>query len=167
MAEIDTRLYIPENLMVKVDRATMAVSLESRAPLLDHRLFEAAFALPLGARFDGRRGKLPFRQLLAKDLGSTLVERPKQGFGIPLGAWFRGPLKEYLRESILAPSGLIRQIFPRPAIEDLIQMHLKGSRDQSARLWRLLVLERWYQCYGGNCAVPSIDSASNSAVPVL
>ena len=148
MGEVDCQLYVPENLMVKVDRATMAVSLESRAPLLDHRLFEAAFALPFSARFDGQRGKLPFRRLLTEDLGAAAVERPKQGFGIPLGTWFRGPLQDYLRESVLDADGLILQLFPRPAIENLIQMHQTGSRDQSARLWRLLVLGRWFECYG-------------------
>src|SRR5262249_24079972 len=84
MGEADCQLYVPEDLMVKVDRATMAVSLESRAPLLDHRLFEAAYALPFSDRFDGQRGKLPFRRLLTQDLGADAVERPKRGFGIPL-----------------------------------------------------------------------------------
>jgi asparagine synthase (glutamine-hydrolysing) len=148
MGEIDCQLYVPEDLMVKVDRATMAVSLESRAPLLDHRLFEAAFALPFGSRFDGRRGKLPFRRLLMQDLGTDAVERPKQGFGIPLGTWFRGPLKEYMRGALLDPNGLILQLFPRTAIENLIQMHMAGSRDQSARLWRLLMLGRWFENFG-------------------
>jgi asparagine synthase (glutamine-hydrolysing) len=161
MGEVDCQLYVPENLMVKVDRATMAVSLESRAPLLDHRLFEAAFALPFSARFDGRRGKLPFRHLLTQDLGVEAVERPKQGFGIPLGTWFRGPLQEYLREAILDTNGLILQLFPRSAIENLIRLHLTGSRDQSARLWRLLMLGRWFECYGRQPAPISSPALTN------
>ena len=90
MGEIDCQLYVPEDLMVKVDRATMAVSLESRAPLLDHRLFEAAFALPFSSRFDGRRGKLPFRHLLTKDLGSDAVQRPSKALAFRWEPGFAG-----------------------------------------------------------------------------
>jgi asparagine synthase (glutamine-hydrolysing) len=156
MAAVDSRFYIPEDLMVKVDRASMAVSLEARAPLLDHVLFDAAARIPLGLRFDGRLGKLPFRTSLTADLGAAFVNRPKQGFAVPLGAWFRGPLREQLHATLLDPDGIVADILPRQKAQTLIDMHLQGSRDQSHRLWRLFVLQRWYSVYG---RAPALSAA--------
>jgi asparagine synthase (glutamine-hydrolysing) len=148
MAAVESQFYVPEDLMVKVDRASMAVSLEARAPLLDHHLFEAAASVPLASRFNGRLGKLPFRTLLEADLGSEFVNRPKSGFAVPLGMWFKGPLREESRETLLDPLGIVTEILPRREVEALIEMHDRGTRDQSARLWRLFALQRWHAIFG-------------------
>jgi asparagine synthase (glutamine-hydrolysing) len=141
---MDRQLYIPEDLMVKSDRTSMAASLEVRAPLLDHKLFELVARMPLSTRFDGSVGKLPFRRALRKDLGHEFVARPKQGFTVPLGQWFREELREPLRASLLQQDGIIRGLFPERAIRRLVDAHQHGSRDQSPRLWRLYMLAVWH-----------------------
>jgi len=148
MCAVDRRHYIPEDLMVKVDRTSMAVSLEARAPLLDHKLFELMGRMPLATRFDGRLGKLPFRQILGEELGPAFVDRPKRGFSVPLGSWFRGPLGEELRQTLGRRGGIVRQLFRPRTVQRLIDAHRSGSRDQSPRLWKLYMLEKWYDQYG-------------------
>jgi asparagine synthase (glutamine-hydrolysing) len=148
MAAVDSQFYVPEDLMVKVDRASMAVSLEVRSPLLDHHLFDAAARIPLRLRFDGVRGKLPFRTRLAADLGAAFVDRRKSGFAVPLGAWFRGPLRDEAHQTLLDPAGIVSTILHRRDIEGLLSMHERGTRDQSPRLWRLFALQRWYRTFG-------------------
>lgn len=157
MCRTDRRFYLPEDLMVKVDRTSMRVSLEVRAPLLDHKLFELAARMPLEYRFDGKRGKLPFRRILAKELGIGFVDRPKRGFSVPLGKWFRGALRDELRDTLLASSGIVASLFDRRKVRRLIETHQTGSRDQSPRLWKLYMLEKWNACYGkGNRSRPPV-----------
>ncbi|MBN2296045.1 MAG: asparagine synthase (glutamine-hydrolyzing) [Pirellulales bacterium] len=148
MCSFDRRFYIPEDLMVKVDRTSMSVSLEARAPLLDHILFELSSRMPLELKFDGAQGKLPFKRLLAKDFDESFVNRPKRGFAVPLGKWFRGDLYNEFNDVLLGRNGFVRSIIPAKCIERLIGGHVKGSRDQSPRLWKLYVLEKWYSQYG-------------------
>ena len=148
MCRFDQRFYIPEDLMVKVDRTSMRVSLEARAPLLDHKLFELIGRMPLSTRFDGRVGKLPLRRILAGELGQEFVDRPKRGFSVPLGTWFRNELKEELRDTLLEREGIVASLFPRDKIEHLIDRHQRGSRDQSPRLWKLYMLQKWADCHG-------------------
>ena len=142
---MDRQLYIPEDLMVKSDRTSMRTSLEVRAPLLDHKLFELVARMPLSTRFDGNVGKLPFRTSLRRELGEEFVDRPKKGFSVPLGNWFREELREPLRTTLLEPSGIIGSLFPERVIRRLIDGHRNGTRDQSARLWRLYMLAMWYE----------------------
>jgi asparagine synthase (glutamine-hydrolysing) len=149
MTGVDTELYLPEDLMVKVDRTAMACSLEVRAPLLDHRLVDAAAGLTLAQKFNGRLGKLPFRETLTHDLGDEFVDRPKKGFSVPLGSWFRGPLRTMVRERLL-DSPLLSDLFPRTFLQSILDAHTHGSRDQSVRLWKLLMLEQWSERYGGS-----------------
>ena len=148
MCMLDRQFYIPEDLMTKVDRTSMGVSLEARAPLLDHKLFELVARMPLETRFDGSHGKLPFRSILAGELGQSFVDRPKQGFSVPLGAWFRGPLRDELYDTLLRSDGIVTSIFSRGTTEKLIDNHCRGSRDQSHRLWKLYMLQQWHDCYG-------------------
>lgn len=142
---MDRQLYIPEDLMVKSDRVSMHASLEVRAPLLDHKLFELVARAPLSTRFDGRVGKLPFRKMLRGEFGSKFVDRPKKGFSVPLGSWFRGQLREPLRETLLQHDGIVTSLFPRQALRRLVDGHQNGTRDQSARLWRLYMLALWHE----------------------
>ncbi len=148
MCRTDRRFYIPEDLMVKVDRASMKVSLEARAPLLDHKLFELVGRMPLKTRFDGRTGKLPFRRILAGELGRDFVDRPKRGFSMPLGDWFRGELRDELRDTLLRTGGIVGSLLARSEIERIIDAHQTGSRDQSHRLWKLYMLQKWHTAYG-------------------
>ncbi len=145
MCSMDRQLYIPEDLMVKSDRTSMRTSLEVRAPLLDHRLFELVARMPLRTRYDGRDGKLPFRAALQKELGREFVQRPKQGFAVPLGRWFREELRQPLRAALLRKHGIIGNLFPERAIRRLVDGHQNGARDQSARLWRLYMLDMWHE----------------------
>lgn len=147
----DSRFYIPEDLMVKVDRCAMAVSLESRAPLLDHKLFEIAMSMPVSQKFDEKQGKIPLRQILEKDLPQSVRMRGKRGFSMPVGRWFRDrtALLDRFQDLVLAPGSLCQQVFPRKNISGLVHDHLNHSRDQSGRLWRLFMLENWAQSFGG------------------
>ncbi len=154
----DQRIYIPEDLMVKVDRTSMATSLEARAPLLDHKLFEFVGRMPLETRFDGRHGKLPFRQQLTADLGPDFVARPKQGFAVPLDLWFRHELRDDLYATLLSPEALVTSLFGRQTVETLIQNLWRGGRAQGPRLWRLYMLEKWHENHG-QCRSDSPTSA--------
>ncbi len=146
---VDTRFFVPEDAMVKVDRSSMAVSLEARTPLLDHELFEIVAQMPIETRYDGRYGKLPFRDILLNDMGPEFVDRPKKGFAIPIGRWFREELKNDLYDTLLGAPSLLSQLFKSNDIHRLIKMHETGARDLSPQLWRLYILEKWHSIHGG------------------
>jgi asparagine synthase (glutamine-hydrolysing) len=136
----DLLTYLPEAILVKVDRAAMNVSLETRAPLLDHRLLE--FVLQLPARHTRRKRLL--KSLLYRRVPRALVERPKQGFGVPLGKWFRGDLRDLVHDA-LTPAGLrAAGIDDYRPVQRLLESHMTGAFDESPRLWALLVLRLWH-----------------------
>ncbi|MBI4773113.1 MAG: asparagine synthase (glutamine-hydrolyzing) [Deltaproteobacteria bacterium] len=150
MCKADIRLYVPEDLMVKVDRTSMAVSLEARCPFLDHELFEFVSKSPTTMRFRGGNGKIPLRRVLARDLGRSFVERPKKGFAVPLGHWFRKELREELSDILCSSSSFVSTLFPNGFLPSLLKAHQHGSRNLSNRIWPLLVLEKWHRTYGGS-----------------
>lgn len=139
---VDTLTYLPDDILVKVDRASMASSLETRTPYLDPRLIEFAWALPLNQRIRGNQGKWLLRRLLDRYVPRALVERPKQGFGIPLGVWLRGPLRGWaealLSESSLKEGGLINSAYVR----ETWRSHLAGSNNEYG-LWTVLMYQLW------------------------
>jgi asparagine synthase (glutamine-hydrolysing) len=138
---IDIKTYLVGDILTKVDRASMAHSLEVRVPLLDHKFVEWISSLPPKYKLKGREGKYALKKSLESHLPHDVLYRPKMGFGVPLANWFRGPLKERLRSRIveggLANTGLFNQQY----LEKLVSQHQSGARDHSAVLWSLLMFE--------------------------
>jgi asparagine synthase (glutamine-hydrolysing) len=141
----DSLAYLPEDLLVKMDRATMANSLEARAPLLDHVLFEFAARLPTRRKIHRGRTKVVLREVAHRLMPRELVERPKMGFGVPIGTWFREDLGERYREVVLAPDALIRDHLDVAPAARLLDEHRAGTAEHGPRLWSLLMLELWAQ----------------------
>ena len=145
----DALTYLPGDILCKVDRAAMAISLETRVPFLDHRVAELAWRLPLPLKVRGSTGKWVLRRLLDTLVPRTLIERPKAGFTMPVGGWLRGPLRPWA-EALLAEDRLIRENFLDPIpIRRLWARHLTGRHDEMPRLWAVLMFQAWLETSHG------------------
>jgi asparagine synthase (glutamine-hydrolysing) len=144
---LDLQSYLPEDLLVKVDIASMAHSLEARSPFLDHRLVEFAVSLPSEWKLRGRKGKYILKDTFRNMLPAEIVRRGKMGFGVPVSEWFRRELREYLREILFDRKTLDRGYFDPAEVRRLVDCHVAGSEDNGYRLWALLVLELWHRAY--------------------
>jgi len=140
----DQMTYLPNDLLVKVDIATMAVSLEARAPFLDHHVIEFAASLPQNLKARRLTTKYLLKKVLRKLLPSENLKRRKMGFGVPIGHWFRGQMQPFLREVVLSDKAMRRGLFKPDEVRQLVELHTRGERDYSHQLWTLLMLELWF-----------------------
>jgi asparagine synthase (glutamine-hydrolysing) len=145
MQATDLETYLPGDLLVKMDIATMAYSVEARSPFLDHRLMEFAATLPPEHKLDAAGGKRLLKQTLRRVLPDEILERPKMGFGVPLARWFREELRQLPADVLLDPRAVARGYFRRTEIEDMIKEHHDHVNDHSQRLWALLQFEMWHR----------------------
>ena len=143
MMYCDAVSYLPDDILCKVDRASMAVSLETRVPFLDHRVAELAARIPLAMKLRGGTGKHILRKLLYREAPKELFERPKSGFGIPVGEWIKGPLRPWA-EDLLDPAAIRSQGWFNPdAVALRWRQHLSGNRDSTPALWAILMFQAW------------------------
>ncbi|MCK5354646.1 MAG: asparagine synthetase B, partial [Methyloprofundus sp.] len=136
---LDIKTYLPGDILTKVDRASMAHALEVRVPLLDHELVEWIAKLPPDLKLNKKEGKYIFKKGLEPYLPNDILYRPKMGFGVPLASWFKGPLKEQVRESLLGERMADCGLFNQPFLTKVVDQHQRGLRDYSTTIWSLLM----------------------------
>jgi asparagine synthase (glutamine-hydrolysing) len=147
MQYYDTLTYLPDDIMTKVDRCSMAVALEAREPMLDHRLVEFTWTLPPRYKFDGKQSKRLLRKVLHRYVPRELVERPKMGFSIPLAAWLRGDLRAWA-DDLLSPGRLSADgIFDAGEVRQLWDQHQSGAANREHVLWNVLMFQAWKRHY--------------------
>jgi len=141
--------YLTNDILVKVDRAAMAVSLETRVPFLDHGLYEFAARLPAHMKVRSGATKWLLRQVLYRHVPQSLIDRPKAGFGIPLAAWLRGELREWA-ENLLSPASLNRSgMFDVQRVRQAWQLHQSGAANRHHQLWCVLMYQAWHEHWHG------------------
>ena len=142
---VDQHTYLPDDLLVKVDIASMANSLEARSPLLDHKVMEFAASLPENLKLRGATTKYLLKKIAAKLVPPAVIYRKKMGFGVPIAAWFRHELKDFAQATLLSEKALKRGIVKPAAVTELVRSHVAGERDHAFKIWNLLMLELWFE----------------------
>jgi asparagine synthase (glutamine-hydrolysing) len=149
MLYADCHQWLADNLLERGDRMSMAASLELRPPFLDHRLVELAFSLPSRMKVRRSTGKWVVKELARRHLPPAIVDRPKVGFRVPLDEWFRGALRPMAADLLDSPSSFVGQVMDRAAVRALLDSHARGRTNEEMRIWTLLSLEVWHNCYFG------------------
>jgi asparagine synthase (glutamine-hydrolysing) len=147
LLDVDTQTYLPDQLLVKMDIASMAHSLEVRSPLLDHTFMEMAANLPLSAKVSRGTGKRLLKDAIRPWIPSRVLDRRKQGFTMPISGWLRNELRNLPTTVLLDTRACERGLFERQSVERLITEHQRGTRDNSTKLWALIQLELWFRTY--------------------
>jgi asparagine synthase (glutamine-hydrolysing) len=150
----DMARYLPGDVLVKVDRASMSVGLEARCPLLDHRVVEFAWRLPTQAKLRGGTTKWILRQVLRRYVPDTLFNRPKAGFNVPIGTWLAGPLRDWAEDLFTTSRSVNDGLIDHARVASIWREHLTGRRDRGCELWAVLMLQAWLAA-AGNRAGPS------------
>lgn len=156
---LDMKTYLAGDILTKVDRASMAHSLEVRVPILDHKLVEWMSGLSPGLKLHGREGKYVLKKAMEPYLPDDILYRPKMGFAVPLASWFRGPLRERVRKAVLGPVLARTGFFDQNFLRELVDQHQSGRRDNSAAIWSLLMFESFYRQLEGTEDVGSVAAA--------
>lgn len=144
---VDTITYLPGDLLVKADIASMANSLEARSPFLDHKLMEFAASIPASMKLRGMTTKYILKKAFSNVLPKEILSRSKQGFGVPVGSWFRNELKDYARATLLSRQSIKRGYFNEKVIENMLDEHVLGKIDHGHRIWSLINLELWHNTF--------------------
>ncbi|MCP5363693.1 MAG: asparagine synthase (glutamine-hydrolyzing) [Hyphomicrobiales bacterium] len=147
MLQLDCQRYLPDNLLERGDRMTMAASVECRPPFLDHNLVELAFSLPSSLKVRGGTTKWILKRVARSYLPAEIIDRPKLGFKIPLDDWFRSELRGFAQDKLLGESSFSRQFLSRPFIERMLHRHMNERADEASRIWTLLCLEIWHETF--------------------
>jgi asparagine synthase (glutamine-hydrolysing) len=159
MMRLDFETYLPDDVLTKVDRMSMAHSIESRVPLLDNQVIDFAASLPASLKIRNGRRKHVLKEAVRNLLPRDILNRRKQGFGVPLGVWFRGGLSDLLSDVLASPRTRQRGYFEPAFVDRLVGEHRAGKRDHTLRLWQLMVFELWHREYldagAGEAAVES------------
>ena len=137
--------YLPDDILVKVDRSAMSVGLESCVPLLDHRIVEFAWQLPVKSIVRDGKGKWPLQQVLKRYVPNDLVDRPKMGFNLPVAEWIRGPLRSWA-EDLLSEDRLLGEgYFDTSTVQNMLKEHMSGQRDWYVLIWRIIAFQSWLE----------------------
>jgi len=167
---VDTKAYLANDILVKVDRMAMAHSLEVRAPLLDHRVMEFAASVPSRLKYHRGTAKYLLKRFVERRVPPSAVHRPKMGFSIPVGRWLRTDLRDLARDLLLSPRATERGYFVPAAVRTLWEDHQRGARDHAHHLWALMMLEMWHRVFvdggaaDGAASAPSSPAASHSPI---
>jgi len=164
---LDYKTWLVGDINTKVDRASMAHSLEVREPLMDHKLVEWQASLPSSLKIRGQEGKWLFKKAFEPKLPADVLYRPKMGFSVPLAKWLRGPLRQRLQEAVFGPQLKATGYFNDAVLQSMVTQHLNGQRDYSAPLWSILMFEAFLRQAHGTATVTSLVEpiASTAADP--
>jgi asparagine synthase (glutamine-hydrolysing) len=163
---LDTKTYLPGDILTKVDRMTMANSIEARVPFLDHKLVEASLRIPASLKLSGSISKYILKEALRGLLPGAVIDRPKQGFDVPMGRWLKGDLREMLSDVLMDGRTRQRGYFNQRAVNLLVSEHMRGRRDHSRRLWELLTLELWHRMFVDRRPEPRYQGIKHAPMPV-
>jgi asparagine synthase (glutamine-hydrolysing) len=145
MLYVDAKVWLPDDLLIKADKMTMANGIELRVPFLDHKLVEFAATLPYASKVHGKGGKTLLRTAMRGVLPDAIIDRPKKGFPIPIGSWLRTSLRQFTRDYLLARDSACSRYVDREETARLVGEHEQGGADRSQEIWTLLVFEFWHR----------------------